>query len=93
MESAIAVYTGELCGCGGWYVVCFFRLSFFPLFLSFFFFLLVVVLDLLIEILFYMYRSLPHRLRGKRRSEIFWCVFGRDSFDCEWTLYFDVAGE
>lgn len=40
-----------------------------------------------------MYRSLPHRLRGKRRSEIFWCLFGGDSFDCEWTLYFDVAGE
>lgn len=40
-----------------------------------------------------LYRSLPHRLRGKRRSEIFWCVFGGDSFDCEWTLYFDVAGE
>lgn len=38
-------------------------------------------------------RSLPHRLRGKRRSEIFWCVFGGDSFDCEWTLYFDLAGE
>lgn len=30
MESAIAVYTGELCGCGGWYVdffFCFFYLG------------------------------------------------------------------
>lgn len=69
-----------------WGLVCFFFL--------FFFFFLVVVLDLLIEIPSYiMYRSLPHRLRPKRRSEIFWCVFGGDSFDCEWTLYFDVAGE
>lgn len=39
MESAIAVYFGELCRCGGWYVLFFFC----------FFFLLVVVLDLLMK--------------------------------------------
>lgn len=53
----------------------------------------VIVLDLLTEFFFTCIRSLPHRLRGKRRSEIFWCIFGGHSFDCEWTLYFDVAGE
>lgn len=90
MESAIAVYFGELCGCGGWYVL-------FYLFFSFPLFLWISrphekkkKLLILYE---NVYRSLPHRLRGKRRSEIFWCVFGGDSFDCEWTLYFDVAGE
>lgn len=67
-----------------WGLVCFF------FFIDFLFWRGLV---LLIEILFYMYRSLPHRLRPKRRSEIFWCVFGGDSFDGEWTLYFDVAGE
>lgn len=86
MESAIAVYFGELCGCGGWYVDS-----------PFVYFHLEGTTssrDLLTEILFFScIRSLPHRLRPKRRSEIFWCVFGSDSFDCEWTLYFDVAGE